>query len=490
MVGGTAIFSVAVSGAGPFTYQWRFNGSNLPAGIISTIAGSGALGFAGDGGAATNASFYYPRGLAFDKTGNLFIGDYDNGRVRKVDTNGIINSVAGGGPTDPYDVNGDGGPATNAAVAGPSGVALDSKGNLFIANSGTWRVRKVDTNGVIKTLAGGGHPNCCLGDNGPATNAMLLTPYDVAVDAADNVLIADTNDERIRKVNTNGIITTVAGTGALGFSGDGDAATNAVFQNPTAITVDKAGNLFIADSDNHRIRKVDTNGIITTVAGNGVRDVYGRGTYSGDGGAATNAGLNSPIDVAVDQAGNLLIADRNNNRIRKVDTIGIITTVAGNGSDYYSNADGVATNVPFADPTGVAFDADGNFIIASGSGGLIRKVTPSWGPSLTLKKVSSLNAGNYSVVINSSGGSVTSAVVALTVFLPPLAIVPTNNQRLQLLLSGPPNYLYILQTATNLGLPATWQSMATNCADASGNCSFTVTNTVTGRVRLYRTTTP
>ena len=309
-------FTVGVSGPGPFTYQWQFNTTNLP-NIITTIAGNGTDNYSGDGGAATNASFDFPESVAVDASGNLFIADYFNNLIRKMNTNGIITTVAGGGANG----LGDGGAATNASLSEPSDVAVDASGNLFIADEGDYRIRKVNTNGIIVTVAGNG-TNGFSGDGGAATNASLCLPRGVAMDASGNLFIADMNNNRIRKVNTNGIITTVAGIGAAGqgygYSGDGGAATNARLFWPYGVAVDATGNLFIADMRNNRIRNVNTKGIITTVAGGGANTL-------GDSSAATNASLSAPSGVAVDASGNLFIADTDNNRIRKVDINGIIT---------------------------------------------------------------------------------------------------------------------------------------------------------------------
>ena len=487
-VGDAATFVVAVSGPGPYSYRWRLNGTNLPSGMITTVAGTFPGGFSGDGGPGTNAQFAGPWGMALDAAGNLFIADEDNGRVRKLSATGIITTVAGGGDGSGY---GDRGLATNAPLSHPTSVALDAIGNLLIAESGSWRIRKVATNGIITTVAGGGHPTVALGDGGPATNALLTDPDGIAMDSKGNLLIADRYNQIIRRVDTNGIITRIAGNGALGFSGDGGQAANAVLQNPVALTVDPAGNLFIADQSNIRIRKVATNGIITTVAGNGAPGIYGNGTYSGDGVIATNASLNYPTDVAVDAAGNLFIADSENNRVRKVDPSGVITTVAGNGSDNYSNADGVATEVALPNPRGVVLDAAGNMYVTLGSSHLVRKVTPAAGPTLTLNSVSTTDAGDYSVVITGSGGSVTSSVARLTVILPPahLAASRTNLSQVRLLLTGLRNHRYTLQAATNLNAPFAWQSMFTNVTDAVGSWSLTLTDTLGAPARFYRAIT-
>jgi sugar lactone lactonase YvrE len=403
LVQSTATFSVAVSGTGPFTYQWQLNGTNLPDGIITTVAGDGTQGYSGDGHAATGAELNYPTGLAVDASGELFIADNVNYVIRKVGTNGIITTAAGGGTNG----LGDGGPASNAQLYNPCGVAMDASGNLFIADLDNMRIRKIGTNGIITTVAGNGAQGYS-GDGGPATNAKLHFPQGVAVDAGGNLFIADTGNERIRKVGTNGIITTVAGNGTWGYSGDGGPATRAEMNYPTGVAVDASGNLFIGDYDNQRIREVGTNGIITTVAGNGAQG------YSGDGGPATNVELNDPFGVAVDASGNLFIADAGNGVIRKVGTDGIITTVAGNGTWGYSGDGGAATNAELYRPDGVAVDASGNLFIADTDNQRIREVVFP-GPTLVLTDVGDTNAGAYDVVVSSPYGSVTSSVVILQV---------------------------------------------------------------------------
>jgi hypothetical protein len=450
-VGSNVTLGVSVTGTGPFSYQWQLNGTNVPSGIITTVAGNGTAGYSGDGGAATNAELYAPLGVAVDAAGNLFIADFYYSRIRKVGTNGIITTVAGGGSSG----LGDGGAATNAGLVGPEGVAVDAHGNLFIADRDNQRIRKVGTNGIITTVAGNGTLGYS-GDGGTATNAKLADPFDVAVDATGNLFIADYGTSRIRKVDTNGIITTVAGNGSFGNSGDGGAATNAKFNSLTGVAVDATGNLFIADYESERIRMVGANGIISTVAGNGTAG------YSGDGGAATNAELYNPKGAGVDANGNLFIADEYNNVVREVRTNGIISTVAGNGYDAgtasggYSGDAGAATHAELYAPFRVATDAAGNLFIADSGNNVIRKVINQGlvvtGPTLALNDVGFGNAGAYDVVVSSPYGSVTSSVVNLTVTTPPVLSAGGFNTSggLQLFVYGQTGQAYTLQASTNL----------------------------------------
>jgi sugar lactone lactonase YvrE len=336
-------------------------------GVITTVAGNGAVNFGGDGGIASRARLHSPMDVAFDVSGNLYIVDTDNQRIRKVDKNGIITTVAGDGN---WNYGGDGGPAVQAKFWNPSGVAVDSLGSFYIADTDNQRIRKVDINGIITTVAGNGNDGYA-GDNSLATQAQLNFPGDVVVDGSGNLYIADTDNHRIRMVDKNGIITTVAGNGIAGYGGDSGPAIQAKLCYPLSVAVDTLGNLYIADTDNERIRKVDKNGVITTVAGNGLRG------YSGDGGLATQAAFDSPSGVVVDASGTLYIADSNNDRIRKVDANGIITTFAGSGSNGFSGDGGPATQAGLAYPWGVAVDILGNLYIADTDNQRIRKVDRS-----------------------------------------------------------------------------------------------------------------
>jgi uncharacterized protein (TIGR03437 family) len=379
-------------------------------GIITTIAGIDNGGFSGDGGPATSAQLSGPSGIVVDGSGNLYVADTGNGRIRKVSVSGVITTVAGNG-SDGF--SGDGGPATAASlnidVVG-IGIAVDTSGNLFIADINNNRVRKVSAGGIITTVAGNGFGAIdgiggFSGDGGPATAAELFGPSGIAVDASGNLFIVDLGNMRIRKVSASGIITTVAGSGCVlsvstpncgGFSGDGGPATSATLNHPSAIAVDSSGNLFIADTENNRIRKVAANGIITTVAGNGpvcqFSSLTCSGGFSGDGGPATSASLNFPGAVTLDRSGNLFIADTGNLRVREVSSNGIIATFAGNGQFDHNISPGPgagdggpATSALLNDPEGVAADASGNLFIADALRGRIREVftsTPS--PALTI----------------------------------------------------------------------------------------------------------
>ncbi len=333
--------------------------------IIDTVAG--ARTGTGDDNAAVEAQLNLPYDVAVDGSGNLYIADRSNHRIRKVDTAGDISTVAGTGTAG---FGGDGAGAAQAQINTPEGLAVDAAGNLYFADSGNHRIRKVDTAGDISTVAGNGRVGFS-GDGDKAVAARLNSPRNVAVDGSGNLYIADFNNHRIRKVDTAGDISTVAGNGTVGFDGDGGAALEAQLNSARGVAPDGSGNLYIADSGNHRIRKVDTAGDISTVAGTGTAG------FSGDNNPAVQAQLDSPYDVAVDGSGNLYIADRRNNRIRKIDTDGDISTVAGTGRSQYGGDNDLAVEAPVNFPSGVALDGDGNLYIADTNNHRIRKVDAS-----------------------------------------------------------------------------------------------------------------
>jgi uncharacterized protein (TIGR03437 family) len=286
-----------------------------------------------------------------------------------------ISTVAGGNPYSPFYNIGNGQQATNAFLNSPSGVAVDAAGNIYVADTGNNEVRKVNAaTGIISAFAGsttGGF----AGDGAAATSAQLHSPSAVTLDSAGNVYIADTANNRIRKVNTSGIITTVAGSSAVstGLIGDGGLATSAILNSPRGVMVDSSGNLYIADSGNNRIRKVGTNGIINTIAGNGTTGTVG---MVGDGGPAINASLSVPVGMALDSSGNLYIADSGDNLIRKVTTNGNISSIAGNGESGYSPGDeNLAIYAELNEPEGLAVDGSGNVYFSDTGNEVIREVT-------------------------------------------------------------------------------------------------------------------
>ncbi|MGJ5814864.1 DUF3472 domain-containing protein [Paludibaculum fermentans] len=328
-------------------------------GILTRVAGKGEPGFSGDGGSALSAQLNQPQGVALDAAGNLFIADVANQRIRKVNPEGIIATVAGNGSCC---YSGDNGPATIAQLGSPQGVAVDGDNNLFIADSGGARVRKVGPSGIITTFAGSGTAGYS-GDGGPAVKAQLSYPIAAAVNSSGELYIADSYNHAIRKISSDGTISTVAGTGERGYSGDGGPANRAQLNSPNGIALDHAGRLLIADTGSRLVRVVGTNGTITTVAGNG-----GNGN-TGDGGPAASAEISSPSGVAVDNGGRILIVDKTNQRIRTVSG-GIIGTIAGAAFREGVPAVFAGLNQPGA----VAKDAQGNVYIADSGNHSVRKV--------------------------------------------------------------------------------------------------------------------
>jgi len=343
------------------------NAFNAKAQIIWTTAGNGTSGYSGDGGYAQSAELTTPYGVAVDGNGNLYVADENNQRIRKVTPTGIITTFAGNGNVGP---TGNGGPATAAALSYPQGIAVDGNNNVYLCEIGENQVRKITAStGVITLFAGvlqstGGYS----GDGGQATAADFNNPEGVCASGSPgNVYIADMTNNVIRKVNSSGIINTYAGNGTAGHTGDGGQATAAELDNPTGVALDASGNLYIADMSNNKVRKVTTAGVISTYAGTGTAG------FSGDAGQATAAELDAPNDVKVDASGNVYIADAGNNRIRKITTAGIISTITGGGSSLGDG--GYATAAELADPTAIALDASANVYIADYSHYRVRKIS-------------------------------------------------------------------------------------------------------------------
>jgi len=357
-----AVYSIAVDASGNLYIADEANNrvrkvSNT---LIATFAGNGTAGYSGDNGQAANAEVNQPAAVAVDASGDLYIADRGNQRIRMVGLNGVIQTVAGNGTAG---FAGDGAAGTAAELNSPGGVAADGLGNLYIADFSNQRIRKVSA-GKIATTAGG-----ATGDGGWAPFAGLNQPAAVAKDANGNVYVAESVGQRVRKIAPAGTITTFAGTGAAGFGGDSGPAAAALLNSPAGLAVDGAGNVYIADSGNSRVREVDINGNITTFAGTGAVG------YGGDGGAATAAVLANPSGVAADSHGNLYIADYGNCIVREVSTAGTITTVAGKPNDCGFGGDGLsATSALLGHPTGVAVDLSGNLYIADPSNARVRRV--------------------------------------------------------------------------------------------------------------------
>jgi len=373
------------------------------AGYITTVAGNGTVGSTGDGGASTRASLFPIRAVAADQFGNVYVASTvdtadvwsrDN-RVRMVNTSGIIKTVVG------ISNNGDLGLATNAIVD-PQGLTNEGGAglqDLYIADARNNQVRRVDAvTGIITTVAGTGVAGFS-GDNGPALNAQLSGPADVALDSNGNIYIGDQKNSRVRRVDTRGYITTVAGNGTYGYSGDGGPALSAALTYPTGIDVDGSGNLYIADQFNYRIRKVTPQGNISTVAGNGTFNPIGA---AGDGAQATTVQLGVPTDVYVAPDGSLYIPEYFTHRVRKVRSNGVIITIAGNGNYGSSGDGGLAVSALLNAPYRVALDAQGNLFIADSANNRVRRVDVTTGIITTV-------AGTGTAGIEGDGGLATLA---------------------------------------------------------------------------------
>jgi sugar lactone lactonase YvrE len=332
-------------------------------GNIVTIAGNGNGGYNGDNFTATSVEVFNPQGVAVDTSDDVFVADSQNHRIRELTIGGNMGTAAGNG-TSAACAALNGYIGTDEVFCSPQGVSIDGSGDLFIADQGANLVSEINSSGILTVLAGDG----TFGFNGDgiATAQNLSGPTKAIVDSMGNVYIADAGSNRIRKVDTSGNMTTIAGSGVLGFDGDGPATSHAL-SSPTGIAFDNSGNLLIADYGNDRIRRVDAGGNMTTIVG------VGSPGFSGDGGLAIYANLNSPRDVAVDSTGNIFIADSTNNRVRKVDTSGNITTVAGTGSCFLSS-DGLAIASAICTPSSVSIVGSGTIAVSEAGNARVRYI--------------------------------------------------------------------------------------------------------------------
>ena len=450
------------------------------AGMITTVAGNGTPGYSGDNVQATNTGLNAPTDVTFDAAGNFYISDSLNNRVRKVDTTGKITTVVGNGGTG---FSGDGA-GTSVSIQGNSGVAFDPFGNLLVADTGNNRLRKLDANGNLTTIAGNGQSGFS-GDGGPATAASFFCLVRAIADPSGNIYIADQCNHRVRKINTKGIVSTYAGVGSPGFNGDGGPATAALLNNPTALALDAAGNLYVCDQVNHRIRKIDSNGIITTVAGTGTPG------YNGDNILATSASLNDPGGIIVDPSGTIFFSDDQNFRVRKFVPGGNISTVAGNGTAGF--VDNVpATSGEVNGEFGLGLDGKGNLYIADIVNNRVRKVTgvatASAVPAINTDGTGVINGGSYAPgnVVSGSwvaikGTGFTNQTMDWSNFDFSKGALPTTLNGVQVLFNGQPGAMWYLIAGSpnqiNVQAPANLSGNITVQVLRSGAVSNTFTTT-------------
>ncbi len=415
--------------------------------IITSIAGNGITQYIGDGYPATDYSLADPSGLCRDKHHNLIISDFLDHRLRMLRNDTLFTLAGNGTPS----TSGDGGQASAATFNNPSGVCSDTAGNLYVTEYLGDVVRKISAaTGIITTVCGKGTGGFS-GDGGQATAATLETPHGAAIDAAGNLYIPDFGNQRIRKVTAaTGIISTIAGTGTPGFSGDGGPATAAMISYPTAVTIDGNGNILIADKGNNVIRKIDaTTGKISTIAGTTVLG------YDGDGGPASHATLNNPNNIFVDQHGNIFISDMGNNVVRKVETTGEIHTVAGCGVLGYTGDGGLAVLAKLNGPHSLLVDELDYLYIGDGNSSVIRKVSPGTSRVIEINQSPRASAfpnpstGNFTLSL--PGAHSTSQIVIYNAIGSLIYDTEFTGERCDLNITDRPAGTYLLRVITNKG---------------------------------------
>ena len=340
----------------------------------------------GDGKPGIDVVLTLVDGIATDPHGNIYISHRSQNRIRKLSPNGTITTIAGNGIAG---FSGDGGPALESSLNFPAGLVFD-KENLYVADRNNHRIRKIDSKGIISTVAGTGIPECC-NDNGLAVEAHLYFPSDIDVDTEGNLYISDRSNNRIRKVNSDGIITTMAGLGKPGYGGDFGPADKALLKYPFGISLDNKGNFYIADRGNNRVRKIDQRGIITTIAGDGTH------SFGGDYGPANQSSLAFPTDVTVDSLGTIYIADRNNNRVRKIDRLGVITTLMGSSQKEFNGDNEISAETTLHLPFALALNGEDRLLVVDRNHFRVREVR------LQSNQVETI-AGNGTFLFRGDGG--------------------------------------------------------------------------------------
>ena len=353
---------------------------------VTTVAGTGTAGYSGDGGLATAAKFNSPIGGCIDNIGNFYIADYGNNVIRKIALDGTVSTIAGTGTAG---FSGDGGLATAAKIRGATEICIDNVGIIYFADFQNSCIRKIALDGTISTVAGIGGAPGASGSGVSATSTSLTNPIGLCVDAANNLYIADTYNYIIQKFTVGGIITTIAGTGLNGFSGDGGLATAANIGFSTSIAIDSLGRIYFTDMGNGRVRMFTEGGNISTIAGGGT---------GGDGGLATSASIIQPAGVCLDNLGNIYVTELGRRRVRRFTIGSNISTIAGTGTAGFSGDGGPATSARLNNPYGIDIDNFGNLYIADLNNNRYRKLLP---PSITLE-------------VNGTDSAIVSAALAAT----------------------------------------------------------------------------